>query len=325
MRPSRPLTQRRGLLGLAAAALALAVVPSTASAAIVHVTNLGNSGPGTLRHAIATAPPGSTIIVPAGTIKLTSGQLVVNKKLEIDGAGAATTTISGNDASRVFSLVGAAGVKITELAIVHGRLAQAGAALTGAAALIDAASSLTLDTVRVTNNSVDVSADATHTAGTVQGGVFYSSGGLTLRRSTVANNFIKADGSSAHPGGGSITGGVLYSLGTLSLTGTTVNANTASAAGSGGGSGGSVTGGLVDAPTGSLAFSGSTLNDNSISANGGSSREVASGEVPSRERGHGCLISAAVRGMRRTSPSIRRRRGQGLRCRSLRRQRQGGA
>ena len=125
MRPLRSLTQRRGVLGLVTAAVVLAA-PSIASAAIIHVTNLNDSGPHSLRQAIASAPPGSTITVPAGTIKLTSGQLVVNKKLEIDGAGAAATTISGNDASRVFALVGAVGVKITRLGIVHGRVAVPG-------------------------------------------------------------------------------------------------------------------------------------------------------------------------------------------------------
>src|SRR5207248_9458019 len=132
----------------------------------LHVTKLTDSGPGSLRHAIATAPAGSKIIVPAGTIKLTSGQLLVTKKLEIDGAGPTKTTISGNNAGRVF-VIGAPGVTITKLAIVHGRLAQPGASLSGAAVFVGGASTLHLDSVRVTKNTVHGSGDATHTPGTV--------------------------------------------------------------------------------------------------------------------------------------------------------------
>src|SRR5438067_10309969 len=110
MRPIRASLEHRRALAIALCASALAVVAPRADAATIHVTSMADSGPGTLRNAIATASPGSTIIVPAGTIKLTSAQLDVTKKLEIDGAGATATIVSGNDAHRVFSLAGAVGV-----------------------------------------------------------------------------------------------------------------------------------------------------------------------------------------------------------------------
>src|SRR4029077_14310958 len=117
-----------------------------------------------------------------------STELAITKKLEIDGAGPAATTISGNDAHRVFSLVGAAGVKIAKLAIVHGRLAQPGGLEEGAAVNIDATSSLTLDSVRVTDNTADVSGDATHSGGIVNGGAITNRGTLALIRSAVDHN-----------------------------------------------------------------------------------------------------------------------------------------
>jgi hypothetical protein len=61
-------------------------VPSGASADTIAVTSLGDSGPGSLRQAIADAPDGSTIIVPAGTITLAS-PLAIAKDLTITGAG----------------------------------------------------------------------------------------------------------------------------------------------------------------------------------------------------------------------------------------------
>ncbi|MCS6793081.1 MAG: DUF4347 domain-containing protein, partial [Oscillatoriaceae bacterium SKYG93] len=70
------------------------------------VTNNADSGPGSLRNAIATATPGDTIVfapsLAGQTITLTSGQILINKNLIIDGAAAPGLTISGNNTSRVF-------------------------------------------------------------------------------------------------------------------------------------------------------------------------------------------------------------------------------
>ncbi|MEB3829280.1 DUF4347 domain-containing protein, partial [Phormidium sp. CCY1219] len=74
--------------------------------ATVTVTNANDSGVGSLRNAISTAQPGDTIAFDSSlanqTITLTSGELLVDKNLTIDGANAAGLTISGNNASRVF-------------------------------------------------------------------------------------------------------------------------------------------------------------------------------------------------------------------------------
>src|SRR5437764_3724499 len=273
MRLPRHLTQRRGVFGLAALAgvLGLGGTPSAAAAATIHVTKLTDSGPGALRQAIATAPAGSKIIVPAGTIKLTSGQLLVTKKLEIDGAGPTKTTISGNNAGRVFALIGAPGVTITKLAIVHGRLAQPGSSWSGAAVFVGCASTTKLDSVRVTKNTVDVSGDATHTPGTVMGGIFYNAGGLALVRTTVASNSLRADGGTTNQAGGSVTGGIVYSTGLLSLTDTTVSTNFVNAVGRDAGGGGNISGGLIAAPIGGLAVAGSALNGNLADVDGGTS------------------------------------------------------
>ncbi len=82
--------------------------------ATITVTNTNDSSAGSLRQAIADAAPGDTINFSLSgcpcTITLTSGELVINKDLTIQGPGASQLTISGNNASRVFFInPGAAG------------------------------------------------------------------------------------------------------------------------------------------------------------------------------------------------------------------------
>ncbi|MDP4128252.1 MAG: hypothetical protein Q8912_15135, partial [Bacillota bacterium] len=77
--------------------------------AIFTVTNSNDSGPGSLRGVIATAPAGSTIIfsdaiLPA-SINLTSGPIALDKTLTIDGPGADSLIISGSN-DRIFVIIG---------------------------------------------------------------------------------------------------------------------------------------------------------------------------------------------------------------------------
>ncbi len=93
------------------------------------VTTIGDNGPGSLRHALTNVSPDGTItFAPAlsgGTIGLTSGQLVIDRNVNVVGLGAANLTISGNGSSRVFFINAGVNASIAGLTIANGRVTGA--------------------------------------------------------------------------------------------------------------------------------------------------------------------------------------------------------
>ena len=78
-------------------------VSMSAYAATITVTNTNDSGPGSLRQALADANDGDTInFAVTGTIGLTSGELFVAKSITISGPGAENLAVNGN-AKRPYS------------------------------------------------------------------------------------------------------------------------------------------------------------------------------------------------------------------------------
>ena len=126
--------------------IALLAMPAAASADTLRVTTKADVVPGSLRATIATANPNDVIEVPAGTYKLIAGELVTNKNLTIEGAGAGKTIVDGQGASRVFRLTDAT-FTLRGLTITGGHdPAMGGGIYTTAAAL-------TLDRVSVRGNA----------------------------------------------------------------------------------------------------------------------------------------------------------------------------
>src|SRR5262245_8509355 len=82
--------------------LAVVFAGGAATAATFTVANLADSGPGSLRQAVldANASPGADDVVfapgVAGTITLTSGEILITDSLFIHGPGAGALTVSGN-------------------------------------------------------------------------------------------------------------------------------------------------------------------------------------------------------------------------------------
>mgnify|MGYP000851701822 CR=1 FL=1 len=117
-------------------ALALAAAhPRTAAGTTWIVGSTADSGPSTLRNALANAEDGDTIdFEVSGTIALTSGQLMVDKSVTIQ-ANTETVTVDGQQASRVFHIALGKTVAISGLTIANGRTSAQGGGIFNAGAL----------------------------------------------------------------------------------------------------------------------------------------------------------------------------------------------
>ena len=99
---------------------------------VALVVNTNDSGAGSLRNAIDNSPAGSDIFfgIPLfdspQTITLTSGELAINKNLNIFGKGADKLIISGNDTYRVFNIGSNFNVHLSGLTIINGNAGEGG-------------------------------------------------------------------------------------------------------------------------------------------------------------------------------------------------------
>jgi hypothetical protein len=267
--------RRRCLVAALTAALIPLAWAGTAQATIT-VANTDDSGPGSLRTAIADATAGETIVVPGGTYTLTSGELLVSKSLTISGNASDDTTIASNGSSRVFRVSGAGNsVTISGVTIRDGFLTARGGSLAGAGVL-NQGSELTLQGVVVRNNQVDVGGvgPGVHGGIAVGGGIANAEGTLRLTDSMVAFNTASAVGGVSSNGGVAVGGGV-SNVGSLSIDRSTLEGNTVDARGGQGTAnpgqvGGVAIGGGVFTSVPELAtFSADTVADNLADASGG--------------------------------------------------------
>ncbi|MBL8821678.1 MAG: hypothetical protein JNJ77_03750 [Planctomycetia bacterium] len=189
-------------------------VPST-----FRVLNLADSGPGSLRAAIADANihPGADLVrfdaaARNGNIILTSGQLSITDDLQIDGPGAGRLAVSGNNASRVFQVSSNAVVSIEDLTISHGgAVAQGGG--------IFNAGTLTLSRVTLSDNQVTGVPGVGPVVDAFGGGIF-NTGNLTVRDSRFVHNQSIGGNGNAINTGTSALGGAIMSNGTANLPAT---------------------------------------------------------------------------------------------------------
>ena len=114
------------------------------------VTNLDDSGPGSLREALSLIADGGTITfdpcLAGGTINLTSGQLTISSGVTIDASAVAPLTISAGGASRVLQVGAGVVVDINDVVIRDGSAAPQGGGILNSG-------TLSLDRVVVQDNT----------------------------------------------------------------------------------------------------------------------------------------------------------------------------
>lgn len=180
------------------------------------VSNTADSGAGSLREALAGGCAGATITFSADfntpqTITLT-GELLIDRDITINGAGANLLTINANNTGRVFRITGG-NVNLSGMTITGGNGAGDG----NGGGIANVGGNLTLTNSVVTGN----------TAPNLGGGI-YSTSALTISGSTVSGN--TANNASGASGGG------IHSTGSLLIVNSTVSGNSVpNGAGNGGG------------------------------------------------------------------------------------------
>lgn len=214
----------RRCIAVALVGAAFALVPAAgAQAATFKVTTTADAptagcatnGACSLRSAVAAAnatAASDTVRVPAGTFRLTSGQLLVtsNAPLTVLGAGARQTVVNGGGSNRVFDATGSP-LNLQDLAVTGGNSGLAD----GGGVFVDEA--LSLQRVIVRGNRANFSGGGIGTDD-------LSSGAVTISNSTISGNTV----SGTLDGQG---GGVAVDNASLTIVNSTVSGNLVSSAG----------------------------------------------------------------------------------------------
>jgi hypothetical protein len=272
--------------------------------ASVAVTSNGDSGPGTLRQALADVCPGGTVNLSAiaGQTVTLASRLYISTDVTIVGSG---VTISGNGATRIFFVEGG-NVTLQNLTLENG-LGQGGTAQFGGSAagmggaIFQNGGTLTLNSVALSGNQA--SGGSPDTSGTATGGGFganstggdlggtagtgdgaggvtdaiggiggFGGGGGAGTSDTIGSGLI------AYGGGGGFGGGGGWSTNTSA---TSVASGIAGYGGgrgsSGSGGGGAGFGGAIFVRSGTLNLGGVTFTGNS--AVGGSGAQGKGGAL----------------------------------------------
>jgi hypothetical protein len=218
------------------------------------VTNLLDSGPGSLRQAIIDTPAGGTVDFQpglSGTIALTTGELLIDKDLAITGPGADVITVSSNHASRVFNVAAAIIVELSGLTVAEGTVSGS----SGRGGGIFNTGTLTVSNCALTGNAANA---------------IYNAGNLVITNSVFKANAARSVATGFHVA--SSGGGAIYNAGNLVITDSSLCDNSASASGD---LDAYARGGAIDNVAGTLTATACTFSGNSTSSStsrGGTSR-----------------------------------------------------
>jgi len=227
---------------------ALCLTALSTQAATITVTNTNDSGPGSFRQALADVHNEDTINFDSSlngqTITLTSGELVVNRIVSINGPGPNNLAVDANHASRVFHVSGGASAGISGLSITNG----SASGLYGGGIYNDH-STLSVINCTLSGNSANAPTGA---GGGIFNDAFYGSSTLYVINCTLTGNSASygygggignegyngssmlyvlnctLSGNSAASGGGIYSEGLLDGSATLEVLNSTLSGNSAS-------------------------------------------------------------------------------------------------
>jgi hypothetical protein len=211
--PIRPYTESVHVGGRRddAAALEPHADPASTRLRPVHVEsvfNCGDSGPGSLRDAVATAADGDTIDLTqlsCSTISLTTGEITIAQNtLNLVGPGSSLSIVRdlSSNASRILTHTGYGVLTVAGLSIAHGVATYEGGC-------IWSTGNLTLSNALVSDCGTQGVAEQGHDS---RGGGVYVAGNLTMSSSTLVSNSCSADFSTRAFGGGAFVGGSAHIL-----------------------------------------------------------------------------------------------------------------
>jgi predicted outer membrane repeat protein len=235
-------------------------------ATTITVTNTNDSGPGSLRQALADANDGDTINFDpsVNTVTLTTAELVITKSITISASPQIVTVARASQTEfRIFHVMPGHSVEIDGLTISGGHITGG-----NGGGILNDNSTLTIAHCTVSGNAIV----GTNSANS--GGGISNSGTITLNQVNINNNNAFGVGTLSSGGGISNTGtmiiitgtvqgnmaffsaGGILNTGMLTITGSTISGNRTDNPGHTGGSGG----GIVN--YGTLTIQDSTISGN---------------------------------------------------------------
>jgi len=266
----------------------------------ITVTNGNDSGPGSLRQALAQANDGDTInFDPAvSMVTLTTTELTISQSITISASPQMVTVQRGFQAPefRIFHVMPGHSMEINGLTISGGRITD-----DNGGGILNDNSTLTIAHCTVNGNAI-MSASAANLSG---GGV-YNSGTMTLNQVVVNNNFAAFGGGGPnYPSGGGISNtgtmiiiagtvqsnlgfwsaGGIYNTGMLTITGSTIINNQTGDPGHFGGSGG----GIINDGT-------MTIQDSTISGNTARGGDLQGGDGGGISGNNNTIINSTITG-----------------------------
>ncbi|MFW5665372.1 MAG: CHAT domain-containing protein [Coleofasciculus sp.] len=210
--------------------------PITLGGQLIGTANTVNVGAsGRVQNGVDVAVNGATVNLAAGTL-IDPTTITINKSLTLMGAGAGNTTVSGNNAFRVFNISGGGDVTLDSLTIANGRADQGAGIRYSGTGTLTIANSIFSDNQAIGANGADGSATGAGGGGGggagLGGGIFVDgSGTVTVNNSMFTDNqAIGGNGGRGFPnngvfnGTGGNGGGVLG--GTVNVKNTIIAENT---------------------------------------------------------------------------------------------------